>query len=198
MASRRLASSNTLSGGTKTNSASRSTKFFDEPRAGHSVDLDVLAGDPFHAILHSRCIRTRSPAVSVFGPMRNRPLPCMLDRRVRRQRGTKLSHGRKRLHPLPPSAEGREFRIHRLSFVRQSEGVRARQNVEVGKREIGPQQIILPVSQLAFQDLKAYLDLRKRVRNHFLVGRDAKLGKYAPFMGHVIDRSEEHTSELQS
>src|SRR5262245_63730776 len=92
MASRRLASSNTLSGGTKTNSASRSTKFFDEPRAGHSVDLDVLAGDPFHAILHSRCIRTRSPAVSVFGPMRNRPLPCMLDRRVRRQRGAQLSH----------------------------------------------------------------------------------------------------------
>src|SRR5262249_34430490 len=36
-------------------------EFFDEPRAGDSVDLDVLAGDPFHAILHSRSIRTRSP-----------------------------------------------------------------------------------------------------------------------------------------
>src|SRR5262249_18261831 len=137
MASRRLASSNTLSGGTKTNSASRSTNFL--MSHGQATRSTLTCSRVIHFMRSS--IRGPSergpPAVSVFGPMRNRPLPCMLDRRVRRQRGTKLSHGGKRLHPLPPSAEGREFRIHRLSFVGQSEGVRARQNVEVGKREIG-------------------------------------------------------------
>ena len=74
---------------------------------------------------------------SVFGPMRNRPLPRMLDGSVRRQRGAKLSHRRMCLHPLPPSAEGRVFRIHAPSFLRQSERVRARQDVEVGQSRIG-------------------------------------------------------------
>src|SRR5215471_3919887 len=119
--------------------------------------------------------------------MRNRPLPRMLDGSVRRQCGTKLSHGRMRLHPLAPSAEGRVFRIHALSFLGQSEGIRARQHVEVGQREIGPQQMILPVPQLAFQDLKAHLDFRKRMRDDLLVRRNAELGKYPPFVRHVID-----------
>src|SRR5260370_8675706 len=98
----------------------------DEPWAGDAVYLYVLARDPFHAILHFALHANAAIGRSVFGPMRNRPLPRMLDGSMRRQCGAKLSHGRMGLHPLPPSAEGREFRIHALSFLLQSEPGRAR------------------------------------------------------------------------
>src|SRR5260221_9485758 len=85
-------------------------EFLDEPWAGDAVDLDVLARDPFHAILHFALHANAAIARSVFGPMRNRPLPRVLDGSVRRQCGAKLSYGRMCLYPLPPSAEGRVFR----------------------------------------------------------------------------------------
>jgi len=72
----------------------------------------------------------------VFGSMRNRPFPRMLDRSVRRQCSTEASHGRQGLHPLPPSAEGRIFRIHALALGGQAESVGTWQEVEVGKGKL--------------------------------------------------------------
>src|ERR1700737_5648335 len=102
--------------------------------------------------------------------MRNRPLPRMLDGSVRRQGSTQASHGRQCLHPLPPSAEGRKFRIHAFSFLGQSESIGARQEVEVGKGKLGTQEIIPPVSQLVLERLKTPVDLRTRARHARLAG----------------------------
>src|SRR5262249_29793608 len=170
MASRRLASSNTLSGGTKMNSASRSTNFL--MSHGQATRSTLTCSRVIHFMRSSIFALHANAAIgrSVFGPMRNRPLSRVLDGSVRRQCGAKLSHGWMCLHPLPPSAEGRVFRIHALSFLRQSERVRARQDVEVGQSRIGSQQIILPVAQLAFQHLKAHFDFWKCVRDNLLVG----------------------------
>src|SRR5262249_50633422 len=41
-------------------------EFLDQPWAGDPVDLDVLARDPFHAILHWRFIRTPLCAISIW------------------------------------------------------------------------------------------------------------------------------------
>src|SRR5262249_21444902 len=42
-------------------------EFLDQPWAGDPVDLDVLARDPFHAILHWHCIRTPPRAHQYLG-----------------------------------------------------------------------------------------------------------------------------------
>src|SRR5262252_9796903 len=42
-------------------------EFLDEPWAGDPVDLDVLARDPFHAILQLPCIRTPPSAGQYLG-----------------------------------------------------------------------------------------------------------------------------------
>src|ERR1700720_1283226 len=87
-------------------------EFLDEPWAGDPVDLDVLARDPFHAILHFALHANAAIDSSVFGPMRDRPLPSVLDGSVRRQCCAKLSPGWMCLHSPPPSAERRVFWIH--------------------------------------------------------------------------------------
>src|SRR5262244_3822479 len=42
-------------------------EFLDEPWAGDPVDLDALARDPFHAILHLPCMRTPPSADQYLG-----------------------------------------------------------------------------------------------------------------------------------
>src|SRR5262249_20633998 len=42
-------------------------EFLDEPWAGDPVDLDALALDPFHAILHLPCMRTPPSADQYLG-----------------------------------------------------------------------------------------------------------------------------------
>src|SRR6266851_8429398 len=180
----------TWSTGTNRNSACGSTKV--RMSQGHATRSTLTLARVTHFMassipLHLNPIGDKARLWSVLRPMRNRPFPCMLDRSVRRQRSAKAFHRRQCLHPLPPSAEARVFRIHTLAFLGQSEAVRTRQEVKVRKGKVGTQQILLPVSQLALDDLKPDVDLRKRVRDHFLVGRDAQLGKHAPFVGDVID-----------
>src|SRR5215813_10159044 len=50
-------------------------EFLDEPWAGDPVDLDVLARDPFHAILHLPCMRTPPSADQYLGRCETAALP---------------------------------------------------------------------------------------------------------------------------
>src|ERR1700730_7197504 len=145
MALRRLASAITLSAGTKTNSASLSTNFLISH--GQATRSTLTRSRVIHFIDYLQslvCIRRAAGdglrfgllKQSVFRPMRDRPFPRVLDRSVRRQRRTEASHGRQGLHPLPPSAEGRIFRIHALALGGRSESVSAWQQIEVGERKL--------------------------------------------------------------
>ena len=103
-----------------------------------------------------------------------------------------MQHGTVARSARPPSAPaiGRRPDISDTCVLPsggQAEAIGARQEVEVRKRKLGAQEIIPPVSQLALDDLQADFDLGKRVRHHLLVRRNAKLGKHAPLVRHVID-----------
>src|SRR5690348_1465016 len=88
---------------------------------------------------------------SVSGSVRIGPFACVQNR-LASHRGAQLEGCRQTLHPLTPAAECREFRVHGLAFLREAEGECARQQVEIRKRELGPDQVALAVRQFAFQD----------------------------------------------
>jgi hypothetical protein len=56
------------------------------------------------------------------------------------------------VHALPPAAESRKFWAHRLPFGGKAEGERARQQIEIGNRELGPEAKVVAVRKLAFGD----------------------------------------------
>src|SRR5947208_5609998 len=100
----------------------------------------------------------------------------MLDRSVWAQCSAKLLHRGQRLHSLPPATECGISRIHALSFRGQSEAVCAWQEIKVCKGQLGAEQVILTVRQLALHHLQSHLDFWEGVRDHLLVRRNPKLG----------------------
>src|SRR6516165_1297950 len=124
---------------------------------------------------------------SIFRPVRVGPFARVPDRVTGRQDRSQFFCRRQDFHPLSPSAERRKFRIHRPGFFGQAEGKGARQNEEVGKRQLGAEQIVLSMRQLAFHHAERQFDLGQRMRHYFLIRRDAELGKHQPLMRDVID-----------
>jgi hypothetical protein len=68
-----------------------------------------------------------------------------------------------------------------------SEGVGARQQVIIREAHLTAQQETLPRRQLALHHLQRDLDLRQRVRDNLLIGRDAELRKDVSLVRDVLD-----------
>jgi hypothetical protein len=85
------------------------------------------------------------------------------------------------------SSTAREIGVHRLPFGSEAEGVGARQQVIIREAHLTAQQETLPRRQLALHHLQRDLDLRQRVRDNLLIGRDAELRKDVSLVRDVLD-----------
>src|SRR6516225_2122794 len=86
MAFRRLASSTTLY-----ELRVPVDEFLNEPWAGDPVDLDALARDPFHAILHLPCMRTPPSADQYLGRCETAHCrACSMEERSESRRGQSI------------------------------------------------------------------------------------------------------------
>jgi hypothetical protein len=133
------------------------------------------------------CIALRRPLVaSVFRAVRDCPFAGVLDGPARWLSGAKALDGRQRLHLLPPFPDRREVRVHRLRFRSEAKGVSAGQQVIIRETHLPAQQEALAMRQLAFHHFQRDLDLRQRVRDDLLVGRDAKLREDVTLVRDVV------------
>jgi len=124
----------------------------------------------------------------VFRPVAVHPPASVFDRPARRLCGPKSLHRRQSLHPLPPSADRRMFRIEGLGFRRKAERMDHRQHEKVRERGFRTREERVPSLQLALHDLETDLDLGHRRRHDFLVRRNAELRIDIALVINVIDQ----------